>query len=354
MRPMTRFERRVFRWRKLGIVALAATVQGAPLTAFAQGTDGGQPAGPQSPQSPQSAPPAAAPQGAPSGTTPGTPSWMSPRLEEARNRYSRGLKLYEEGNTIAARVEFERAYELAPSYRILFNIGLCYKKANDYVEALHAFERYLSDGGDEVPEERKAAVRKEIAELRPNIATVTITTNVPGATVTVDDVPVGTTPIPNKVLVNPGRRKISASKTGMLPATKSVVFAGSDVEAVSLELVELPKSQQVTELEPAKPAWIPISITAGLAVGAGVVGILALKANSDQNDTVHRLGATRSEIDDAHSKTKSLSLAADILTGAAVVMGGVSLYLSLHRNERTGAQTSARLTPGGASIVGQF
>ncbi|HTE43762.1 MAG TPA: PEGA domain-containing protein, partial [Gemmatimonadaceae bacterium] len=275
-------------------------------------------------------------------------------MEEARTRYSRGLKLFDEGNTVAARVEFERAYELAPSYRILYNIGLCYKKTNDYVEALRAFERYLSDGGDEIPEERRTAVNKEIQDLKPNIATVSITTNVPGANITVDDVPVGQTPIAQKVLINPGRRKITATKTGMFPATKSVVFAGSDVEMVNLELVDLPKrevAQQEKEIPVA--AYIGWGITGALAIGAGVTGVLALKANADQNDAVDRQSATaRADIDDAHSKTRSFSIAADVLTGAAVVAGGISLYLTLHKSEKSSTQTEARLTPGGMSFVG--
>jgi len=276
-------------------------------------------------------------------------------MEEARTRYTRGLKLYDEGNTIAARVEFERAYELAPSYRILYNIGLCYKKTNDYVEALKAFERYLLDGGDEVPEERRTAVNKEIQDLRPNIATATITTNVPGATITVDDVTAGQTPLAQKVLLNPGRRRIAATKPGYFPATKSIVFAGSDTEQVSIELLELPK-RDIAESEERRVPWVAWGITGALAVSAGVVGILAIKANSDQNDTLDRQAANaRADIDDAHSKTKTLSIAADALTAATVVAGGISLYLTLRKPEKSNsAQASARVTPGGFSIVGRF
>jgi len=325
--------------RRISLLVIAA-MQSAPMTAWAQGTA-------------QSAPPRTGAPPAGQAAPPPTPAWLSPRMEEARTRYSRGLKLFDEGNAVAARVEFERAYELAPSYRILYNIGLCYKKTNDYVEALKAFERYLLDGGDEVAEDRRAAVNKEIQDLRPNIATVTVTTNVPGATVSVDDVPVGQTPFSHKVLVNPGRRRISATKPGMFPATKSLVFAGSDAELVTLELVDLPKTADTSHEKVLPPVpWVAWGITGALAVGAGVVGVLALKANSDQNDTVNRQGATRSEIDDAHSKTKTLSVVADVLTASAVVAGGISLYLTLHKTEKS--STTARLTPGGVSIVGQF
>jgi Tfp pilus assembly protein PilF len=55
------------------------------------------------------------------------------KRDEARQRYQRGLQLFNEGNYEAARVEFERAYQLSPSYKILYNIGLCYEQLGDYV-----------------------------------------------------------------------------------------------------------------------------------------------------------------------------------------------------------------------------
>ncbi|WP_394839218.1 PEGA domain-containing protein [Pendulispora rubella] len=334
------------RRRRISLLLIAA-IATAPFTALAQ-TPSGSP--------PQPTIPAPPSQGAGKSGAQGTPAWMSPRMEEARTRYTRGLKLYDEGNTIAARVEFERAYELAPSYRILYNIGLCYKKTNDYVEALKAFERYLLDGGDEVPEERRTAVNKEIQDLRPNIATVTITTNVPGAAITVDDVPVGQTPIPQKILVNPGRRRIAATKAGYFPQTKSLVFAGSDVEQLSIELIELPKREIAQREEKSVAPYVAWGITGALATGAVVTGLLALKANSDQNDALDRQAANaRTQIDDAHSKTRTLSIVADALTAATVVAGGISLYLTLHKPEKSNsAQAAARVTPGGVSIVGRF
>ena len=43
-------------------------------------------------------------------------------LEEAKQRLKRGMELYDENNFRASLVELQRAYELAPSYRLLYNI----------------------------------------------------------------------------------------------------------------------------------------------------------------------------------------------------------------------------------------
>src|SRR5688572_24519815 len=80
------------------------------------------------------------------------------KLTEAKSRYKAGLTLYDDGAFDAARVQFERAYELAPSYRILYNIGLVYKQLNEFVGSLKALEKYLTEADDEVPPERREEV----------------------------------------------------------------------------------------------------------------------------------------------------------------------------------------------------
>jgi len=284
----------------------------------------------------------------------GTRSGQASKMEEARARYTRGMKLYDEGNPPAARAEFERAYALAPSYRILYNIGLCYQATNDYVEALRNFERYLTEGGNEITDDRRAEVNKQIADLKPNIASVTISTNVPGATITIDDIAIGQAPISDKILVNPGRRKVSAAKQGLFPATKSIVFVGSENTQVNLELTEPPKSADAPKDSTDLAPYIAWGATGALAIGAGVTGFLALKAHSDENDTIDRRGVTRSEIDDARSKTRTLSITADVLTATTLVAGGVALYLTLSKSKTSSTETTARITPGGVSIVGRF
>jgi len=55
--------------------------------------------------------------------------------KEAEARYKRALELFNDGSYDAARLELKRAYELAPTYRILYNIALVNVELNDYVGA---------------------------------------------------------------------------------------------------------------------------------------------------------------------------------------------------------------------------
>src|SRR5258708_11228603 len=85
--------------------------------------------------------------------TPGPTGGRTPSqqdIDEARKHYDKGLQLFNEEAYEAALAEFERAYQLAPTYKILYNTGKIYRARNDFVSALRDFERYLAEGKNEI------------------------------------------------------------------------------------------------------------------------------------------------------------------------------------------------------------
>ena len=64
---------------------------------------------------------------------------------EARTRFDRGLRLFDEGDSAGALAEFKRAHELVPNQLVLFNIGLVYAALARPVEATDALDRVLRD-----------------------------------------------------------------------------------------------------------------------------------------------------------------------------------------------------------------
>jgi len=60
-------------------------------------------------------------------------------VEEATQRFKRGLELYEEQDFPNALIEFRRAYELQPSYKILYNLGQVCFQLTEYACALRNF-----------------------------------------------------------------------------------------------------------------------------------------------------------------------------------------------------------------------
>lgn len=86
---------------------------------------------------------------------------------EAKERFDRGLVMYREGDLQLALLQFERAHELVPIYRVLYNIAQVQQQLRMYARAVVTLERYLRDGGEDIPPERRAAVERDLASLRP-------------------------------------------------------------------------------------------------------------------------------------------------------------------------------------------
>jgi hypothetical protein len=295
----------------------------------------------------------------PAVAEPGSPAAQSD-VDQAQERYKRALDLFNDGSYDAALLEFRRAYELAPNYRVLYNIALVNVQLNDYAGAVNAFEKYLASGGTEVPPARVEEVKRELIRLTPRVATLKITTDVPGAEVSVDDLSIGKTPFAQPTRVNAGRRRVSVAIEGKIPQTRVVEAAGGDSVEVKFELdapveAAAPAPVQATPApveEPRHAPWFAWTLTGAFAAGTAVTGVLALKAHSDQDATKNRLGVTESDLSAANSKVSHLALVTDILLGATVVTGGISLYLTLRSPSPSNPITDqARLTilPGGVA-----
>jgi hypothetical protein len=256
-------------------------------------------------------------------------------VERARVHYERGLQLFNEENYDAALFEFERAYELAPSYKILYNMGRIQRQQNNYAAAIRSYARYLREGGAGVPADRRAEVEAEIGVLKPRVAAVKVTVNVDGADVYADDIPVcsatiesscvGKSPLQAPIIVNGGRHKITATKPGYAPATALVSVVGSDAIDVKLDLAIYAQPAA----PPRRVPWGGWIATGVLAAGAGAFGYLALSQSSKLESDLTQPNADPDALDSRSSRTKTFGLVADGLAISAVVVGAISLYYTI-------------------------
>ncbi len=299
------------------------------------------------------APPAAKPAAAPAAPA---ASASSDPVERARIHYERGLQLFNEENYDAALFEFDRAYELAPSYKILYNMGRIQRQQNNYAAAMRSYARYLREGGANVPSDRKAEVEREIAVLKPRVALLTVTVNVDAADVYADDIPVctatiesscvGKSPLAAPIIVNGGRHKITATKKGYAPATALVSVVGTDAIDVKLELVSYDRPA-VAATNPWKlPAIIGWGVTGAGLITAGVTGFLTAKAADDQDAANARFGATRQELDDAKDKRQTLGTVTDAFLIGSAVTAGISTYLTIKAFSWKGGEANTNVQVG--------
>lgn len=183
----------------------------------------------------------------------------------ARVHYERGVALYDEGLYQGALAEFEAAYQLAPRVGLLFNIGQLHARLGHAVEATEMLERYLAEAG-EIGAERRALVETEILAQRGRIARVTVTASVQGATVSLDDVDRGVTPLSAPILVGVGEHVLVVSAEGHETSRNRFRVAGGQERAFEVQLVRLGVPPTgATSVERSSP--FPVLTTIGAVVG---------------------------------------------------------------------------------------
>jgi tetratricopeptide (TPR) repeat protein len=299
-------------------------------------------------------------------------------VAEARERFAKGVQLYREGSLEASLAEFEKAAQLAPSYRLQYNIAQVQYELHNYVGAMRAYRRYLAYGGEQITSERRAKVQNELSQLEARVAQLTIKTNVPGATVAIDEVRSGTAPLPRPVLVNPGLRRISAMKTGYQVATVTVNAAGGEQIDVALELPPItPPSVagpaatlrfMADTPPPPRPrikTWLSVLTTGVLAAGAGSFALLTREAHTNFERQLARIPNTKDSIESARKRMVTYAAVTDGLAVSSLVAGAVALYVGLTEGNtpptreraappRRGPQVTLGATSSGVQAVGRF
>jgi Tfp pilus assembly protein PilF len=301
---------------------------------------------------------------APLGAQPAEPPKAPPSaeaVEDAAQRFQRGLELYKEGDYKAAQVEFKRAYEIAPNYRVFYNLGQVSYQLKDYASALKSFQAYLEQGGRDVPPARRTQLTAEIGRLRARVGTLVVEADVPGADVNVDDVWVGRTPLSEPVLVSAGQHKVAALKPGAAaPIVRTVEVGGGDKVELKFELGPLTPTPEATAPAPAPtpaptpapppppppenklPTYVAWGAT-GLFAASTVVAAVLTGRKEDSLDRQRReVPVSRDELEDARKGVRTLAFATDALGVATLLAGGVATYLTLRPGSKpqSGAASS--------------
>jgi hypothetical protein len=277
---------------------------------------------------------------------------------KAAVRFRQAVELYREGSYEGALAEFRKAYQISPSYRVLYNIAYAQYALHDFVGAHKSLMQYMAEGRGEIPADRRAQVDEMLAKFEERIAQLQISTNMTGVDIRVDGVSVGTSPLPRLVPVNLGTRKVSAFKAGAPEAVRMVTVAGRESVKVELQidepivaseerapsavspsvpLTEGTQLRTVSLIRKTQPPVAPgrtglivsLSTTAALAVGTGVFGYLALNAQKDLKDQVNTYPNTKDRIEDARTRSKNYGYVTDALGAATLISGGVALYFAL-------------------------
>jgi hypothetical protein len=303
--------------------------------------------------------------------------------EAAKEAYKDGVALFDQRDFTGAAAKFRQAYDLKPAWKVLYNVGQSEAAAKRHGLALEAFETYLSEGGDEVPDARREEVMAEVERLRKMIGVVEITAD-KGAMILVDGVERGKAPLLGKIPVSAGvKHTAQAIVDGQQVAQRDFKVLGSDSISIDLTgpaeepaapVADAPPVEVAPSSEPPEPAdeegpsglavggWVLVGVGGAMLVTGAITGGMALKLDDQlyQDCPDDHCPDTKAYQDDI-DKLKTLSLVTDVMLfvgGAAAATGIVLLIVDATGDEEEGAPVA--LAPvfgpglGGAAIQGRF
>jgi len=312
----------------------------------------------------------------PAGAAPDSPSdeaAVEARRAEAKTKYDEGADAYAAGHFKDAVDLFLAADRLAPSTPLSFNIARAYEKLGDDASALRWYRDYLR----RTPEVGNAeSVRALIANLaralqRRGIQQVTVLTSPAGATVTMDDQPVGVTPWTGEI--SPGKHHLLLSGRGYADAERELVLAADVPLDVSVRLTQqsltgapnIPPAPPPRSALPPSPAGPPpgrkLGVMPWVTLGAGTASLGAaltfeLLRRSAESDAKQQLIQVRYQ--QRLETEQSRQTAARIFLGAGgalLAAGGLMLLFDRPAATR-GASAGLLCVPGlcGVTARGQF
>ena len=275
-------------------------------------------------------------------------------VEDARERFRRGVDFYREGSYDAALAEFSKAYEISPDYRVLYNLAQVQNERRDYAAALRLVDDYVKRGRGEIDEARLEQVRNWRPRLKIRVAALWVHCQLDGVELLIDGIPAAKLPQTTPLLVNAGVHHLQLRRHGYESVTRELVVAGSEnvhvelptptqiggasATVVSVEtLVEPPRQAATIDLNARAaplpvnqtPLWISLISTVVLVGGAATFGVLAASYDSQLDRELDHLPADRDRVAQLRSQIETGATLCDALGAAAVIAGGISVYLAL-------------------------
>lgn len=261
-------------------------------------------------------------------------------VDESAARLKKGIALYGNEKYGPALEELRAAYRLSPSWELLFHIALCQRRLQRYEDALQSFEKYLADGGDQVPASKRAAVNNELTELRAltgkkppaleppkaPLKVVLAIESTPGkAKVSIDGKPAGQTPLLMEIEV--GKHLVTAEAPGHLFWQKEVDLGAEEKHALQVTM----EPDEAAAGPQANRGRVPVAGILIAAVGAAALGgSIALSAHaaaqSREVTELYRSGGRWDAYYDARQAAGERAETASILLG---IGGGLVLATGL-------------------------
>jgi tetratricopeptide (TPR) repeat protein len=156
---------------------------------------------------------------------------------KAKKLFKEGVSYFESGKHAQALEAFQKSYKLRPHWAIRFNLGLCYKELGMYTKAKSEFLGFLEEGGSDVNQATEAEVEKELAILSQIIAVIEIDINIDGSEIWMDGKEFATSPLDDKIELDPGSHLLSISKDGYETYEEEFILSKGERKSFKISLL---------------------------------------------------------------------------------------------------------------------
>ncbi len=207
--------------------------------------------------------------------------------ERARALFGRGVEAADQTRWAEAAAFFEQSYALVPRPATLRNLAYADRARGRYGRAIEEFERFLATGTPAAPLSRE--VRRLIDEMRPLLATLTLTVDPANTSVAVDGV---TALVDSDVILDPGEHQVLAIAPSYRRHAQSITLSPGEHRRLEIaltravassEIVAPPPSEEPRASRPAYTRWW-FWTTIGVVVAGGVAASVLLLSSEASPD----------------------------------------------------------------------
>ncbi len=173
-----------------------------------------------------------------------TPAWAQSAQDRdsARQLSADGAKLMQQGKLEQAVEAFEKAYQRHQDPRYQYNMGVALKALGKDAAALAAFERFINDA-QQVPPEFLADAKRQKDALVQRVGLLEVVCTQADATVLIDGVVSGTTPLAGTFKLDPGSYVVRVEKPGFEGYQESTKLSSGKTSRVEVALHLIPTPQ---------------------------------------------------------------------------------------------------------------
>jgi len=290
----------------------------------------------------------------------------SARRAQAEASYDRGVEAYRAEHYSDAVRLFLDADRLLPSAALSFNIARAYEKLGDDAATLRWYRDYLrrNPNPPNAPEVRGNIDNLAHALAKKGLQQVTLLSEPPGATVSVDGQALGVTPLTTEL--GPGSHRVHWELRSHTDANQVLTLDPQTPMDASASLRPLPLTSSAAVTSTAPPAVTPtpssrhFGIAPYVTFGAGVLALggaaLFEARRSSAQDAASKDRtqlAFQSDVDDMNRRQTDARIFLGV--GGVLVATGVTLFvLDRPHGSQTRVSVSSSAAATGVSVRGNF